>query len=356
MVQHNPIVADRKVAALRQAMGPVIAEALADRLVVEVMVNPDGRIWIDRIGEGRSFTGKSLEPADADRILRLLADHAGEVDVAADHVGNDDGLAAELEAHGAVVLGVHAAGGFQLGRDFAADHRHRPALGDAQGLQPAHDGVAGDRVQVFERQLFQLAADAVTADRAGQRRVDVERLARDALALVLALDELQRAHVVQPVGQLHHQDAHVLGNGQDELAQVLSLARVLVRQLQARQLSHAFDQFADLLAEQLVDLGSGDRSVLDHVVQQGGDNAGGVEPVFGQDAGDFDRMGEIGIARGAQLRAMHAHAVDIGAVEQPLVGARVIALDPVNQLVLAQQLGPRRFFLCRFGRRFGWRG
>ena len=79
MVQHNPIVADRKVAALRQAMGPVIAEALADRLVVEVMVNPDGRIWIDRIGEGRSFTGKSLEPADADRILRLLADHAGEV-------------------------------------------------------------------------------------------------------------------------------------------------------------------------------------------------------------------------------------------------------------------------------------
>jgi P-type conjugative transfer ATPase TrbB len=79
MVQHNPIVADRKVAALRQAMGPVIAEALADRLVVEVMVNPDGKIWIDRIGEGRSFTGKSLEPADADRILRLLADHAGEV-------------------------------------------------------------------------------------------------------------------------------------------------------------------------------------------------------------------------------------------------------------------------------------
>ena len=79
MVQHTPIVADRKVAALRQAMGPVIAEALADPLVVEVMVNPDGRIWIDRIGEGRSFTGKSLEPADADRILRLLADHAGEV-------------------------------------------------------------------------------------------------------------------------------------------------------------------------------------------------------------------------------------------------------------------------------------
>ena len=78
-MQPNTVVADRKVAALRQAMGPVIARALADRLVVEVMVNPDGKIWIDRIGQGRSFTGEHLAPADADRILRLLADHAGEV-------------------------------------------------------------------------------------------------------------------------------------------------------------------------------------------------------------------------------------------------------------------------------------
>src|ERR1022692_1666310 len=79
MPHHHPVVSDRKVAALRQAMGPVIAGALADRLVVEVMVNPDGKIWVDRIGEGRSWTGHNLAAADADRILRLLADHAGEV-------------------------------------------------------------------------------------------------------------------------------------------------------------------------------------------------------------------------------------------------------------------------------------
>jgi type IV secretion system protein VirB11 len=78
-MQTNSVVADRKVAALRQAMGPVIAHALADRLVVEVMVNPDGKIWVDRIGEGRSFTGERLAHDDADRILRLLADHVGEV-------------------------------------------------------------------------------------------------------------------------------------------------------------------------------------------------------------------------------------------------------------------------------------
>ena len=76
---HESTVADRKIAALRQAMGPIIAGALADKRVVEVMVNPDGKIWIDRIGEGRSFTGEHLASTDAERILRLLADHAGEV-------------------------------------------------------------------------------------------------------------------------------------------------------------------------------------------------------------------------------------------------------------------------------------
>ncbi|EJL38452.1 P-type conjugative transfer ATPase TrbB [Caulobacter sp. AP07] len=70
---------ERKNAALRQAMGPVLAAALAEPKVVEVMVNPDGAIWIERIGQGRAFSGQHMAPADAERILRLVADHAGEV-------------------------------------------------------------------------------------------------------------------------------------------------------------------------------------------------------------------------------------------------------------------------------------
>ena len=79
MPQHHPITLDRKAQALRQAMGPVVGGALAERLVVEVMVNPDGRIWVDRIGSGREWTGQSLAAHDAERVLRLLADHVGEV-------------------------------------------------------------------------------------------------------------------------------------------------------------------------------------------------------------------------------------------------------------------------------------
>ena len=55
--------ADRKRAMLRTAMGPAIAAALADPLVNEVMVNPDGALRLDRLGSGRSDTGERLDPA-----------------------------------------------------------------------------------------------------------------------------------------------------------------------------------------------------------------------------------------------------------------------------------------------------
>jgi type IV secretion system protein VirB11 len=60
---------------LRTAMGPVIAAALDDPEVVEVLLNPDGALWVDRLGSGRSQSGHSLSAAAAERIVRLLAAH-----------------------------------------------------------------------------------------------------------------------------------------------------------------------------------------------------------------------------------------------------------------------------------------
>jgi Flp pilus assembly CpaF family ATPase len=37
---------------LRTALGPDIAAFLEDPAVVEVMLNPDGRLWIDRLSTG----------------------------------------------------------------------------------------------------------------------------------------------------------------------------------------------------------------------------------------------------------------------------------------------------------------
>ncbi|MDB5581960.1 MAG: trbB [Bradyrhizobium sp.] len=68
--------ADRRRAMLRTAMGPAIGAALADPLVIEIMVNPDGVLRVDRLGEGRIDTGERLESAQIERIVRLVASHA----------------------------------------------------------------------------------------------------------------------------------------------------------------------------------------------------------------------------------------------------------------------------------------
>ncbi|RRD26831.1 P-type conjugative transfer ATPase TrbB [Brucellaceae bacterium VT-16-1752] len=62
---------------LRTALGPAIARFLEEPTVVEVMLNPDGRIWVDRLSEGLADTGETMTAADGERIVRLVAHHVG---------------------------------------------------------------------------------------------------------------------------------------------------------------------------------------------------------------------------------------------------------------------------------------
>jgi len=62
---------------LRTALGPSIAGWLEDPAIVEVMLNPDGRLWVDRLAEGLADTGERLSAADGERIVRLVAHHVG---------------------------------------------------------------------------------------------------------------------------------------------------------------------------------------------------------------------------------------------------------------------------------------
>ncbi|RST86613.1 P-type conjugative transfer ATPase TrbB [Aquibium carbonis] len=80
---------------LRTALGPAIARYLEDPSIVEVMLNPDGRIWVDRLREGLVATGDVLIPADGERIVRLVAHHVG----AEVHPGNPR-VSAELPETG----------------------------------------------------------------------------------------------------------------------------------------------------------------------------------------------------------------------------------------------------------------
>ena len=86
---------------LGTAMGPEIAGALADPHVIEIMVNPDGALRLDRLGSGRCDTGAILCGEQVERIIRLVASHArtevhgGSPIVSAELPARGDGLAGE---------------------------------------------------------------------------------------------------------------------------------------------------------------------------------------------------------------------------------------------------------------------
>ena len=72
-----PSVADRRRARLeeklKRELGPAILDALADPGVVEVMLNPDGRLWLDVLGVGMHDTGVRMEPAQTESLLGTVA-------------------------------------------------------------------------------------------------------------------------------------------------------------------------------------------------------------------------------------------------------------------------------------------
>jgi type IV secretion system protein VirB11 len=79
-VAHHSIQSEaisRGARMLRTAFGTAIARFLEDPTVVEVMLNPDGRLWIDLLSSGLADTGEMVPPSDGERIVRLVAHHVG---------------------------------------------------------------------------------------------------------------------------------------------------------------------------------------------------------------------------------------------------------------------------------------
>jgi type IV secretion system protein TrbB len=86
---------------LRTAFGPAIARFLDDPDIIEVMPNPDGRLWIDRLSSGLADTGQRLSAPNGERIVRLVAHHVG----AEVHAGSQR-VSAELPETGKRFVGL----------------------------------------------------------------------------------------------------------------------------------------------------------------------------------------------------------------------------------------------------------
>ena len=68
---------ERLIAMLKTALGPDVGNLLGDDSIIELMLNQDGKLWSDRLGVGRQDTGHCISPADAERIIKLVATSTG---------------------------------------------------------------------------------------------------------------------------------------------------------------------------------------------------------------------------------------------------------------------------------------
>ncbi len=69
---------------LERELGDTIVKALADTSVVEIMLNADGALWIDKLGEGMRNSGVVMSAMQAENLLRTIAS-ALDIVVNADH-------------------------------------------------------------------------------------------------------------------------------------------------------------------------------------------------------------------------------------------------------------------------------
>ena len=207
------------------------------------------------------------------------------------------------------------------------------ALGGlAHRLDLGAERLVARALEVFEREVLELVLELAHAEAVRDGRVDVARLLRNPRAPLLGL-VLQRPHVVEPVGELDEDDANVVDNRHEHLAEALGLPLLARRELQAGQLRDALDDVGDALAEELADLFDRVRRVLDDVVQKARGDRDDIQPQIGEDHRDAQRMDEVRLARSARLALMLEGRELVGAAEQLDVGVRVECPDLVSEIL-----------------------
>lgn len=91
MTDKEDVAKKRALSTLHYTMGAEILKYLDDDNVFEIMVNPDGKLWVDTFNKGRIFTGSIVSEKDSQQLIYQVA-------AMTDQICSDDMpmLAAEL--------------------------------------------------------------------------------------------------------------------------------------------------------------------------------------------------------------------------------------------------------------------
>jgi hypothetical protein len=193
-------------------------------------------------------------------------------------------------------------------------------------LRPyGHPGTQGGmRVGLKGREhaVFEVPLQGLDAQSLAQRDQHVLRGRGDAGPTGRRAD-FDGEHVVQPVGELHHEYPHVDAGRDDHLADGLHFGGIAVEDL--LELGHPVDQESHLATELGPQLSHRVAGVLDRVVQQRRDHRRGVHPELGDLLRDREGMGDERLAALAQLAPVH----QLGHLVRPAEGPHVaIAVHP----------------------------
>ena len=202
----------------------------------------------------------------------------------------------------------------------------------ARALQRALEHAIALRIERPEAEVFELELDVVEAEALGDRRVDVERLARDG-APARRRHRLDRAHVVRAVGELDEDDAQVPHHREQHLAEALGLRFLAALELDLVELGDGVDQLGDVRAEARGELVLGRRRVFDDVVQDRRDDRVRIEAQVREDRGGGDGMGDVGLA-GEALLPLVGRGAELGGFADALdLLGRQVGLDVAQQLL-----------------------
>jgi hypothetical protein len=134
---------------------------------------------------------------------------------------------------------------------------------------------------------------------------------------------------VHAVGELDHDDADVAHHREQHLAEALGLRFLAVLELDLVEFADAVDELRDHLPEHRRDLGLRGGRVLDDVVQDRRHQRVGIQLQVGEDVGDRDRMGDVGLARDALLALVALGAEVVGLADPLDLRGRQVRLELV---------------------------
>ena len=257
------------------------------------------------------------------------------------------GRSSTASSRGRQICTWHAGVARTPSRRRAAPSRPGRAGGRAPSAPPCAERRVAPRLQVLERQLLQLAVGLVQAEPVRDRRVDVERLARRCASA-------SRGRPRPCVRMLCRRSASLIRMTRTSRAIASSILRndsacdfLAGGELQLVELGQAVDQFGGRRAEALDQLRLGDAAILHRVVHQRRHDRLRVELPLGALAGDRDRVGDVGLAAGAEL-------AEVGFVGEAVGLADLLDVGRVEVVELGGQRG-ERWRLRRRRRARPWR-